>query len=119
MRLSLALLFCGAICCAGCGTDEETETETTGVETPGLPDSATSGETIMTAVNAHCPIMGGEVTDDGGRTDWKGKTIGFCCPGCIDEWNELSEDDKEAKLTKHNSEEAGEHHHGEGEASGA
>ncbi len=42
--------------------------------------------------------MGGEVTDDGGSVDWDGKTVGFCCPGCVDDWNDLSDDDKSAKL---------------------
>ena len=49
--------------------------------------------------------MGGKVTDDGGRVDWNGQTVGFCCPECIPEWNELSDDDKREKLAE--AEEAG------------
>tara|TARA_B100000676_G_scaffold46769_1_gene45433 strand:- start:3334 stop:3633 length:300 start_codon:yes stop_codon:yes gene_type:complete len=52
-------------------------------------------------VNTHCPIMGHEVTDDGGRTKYEGGTVGFCCPGCIDTFNELAADaKKEALATK-------------------
>lgn len=42
--------------------------------------------------------MGGEVTDDGGRVDFNGQTVGFCCPGCIEQWNALPDHEKEAKL---------------------
>ena len=55
-------------------------------------------ETAATAVNAHCPIMGHEVADDGGSTTWNGQTIAFCCEGCLPEWNELSDEDKANKL---------------------
>jgi len=118
MKLTLTLLFCASVCCFGCANQTETTTSETEDGNTQLPDSATSGETILTAVNAHCPIMGGEVTDDGGRTDWNGKTIGFCCPGCIDEWKELTEEEKESKLTKTNSDEGHDHGdaHGDEEA---
>ena len=55
---------------------------------------------VAQAVNTICPIMGGKVTDDGGRVDWNGKTVGFCCPDCIGEWNEFSDDEKEKKLAE-------------------
>jgi hypothetical protein len=117
MKTSFALLICGAMFFCGCAAEDQT-TDTPAVTPPEvgmpameLPGSVTSGEAIMTAVNGHCPIMGGEVTDEGGRTDFNGKCVGFCCPGCIDEWNELSDEDKETKLTKASSEEG--HEHGE------
>ena len=56
--------------------------------------------TVAQAVNTICPIMGGKVTDDGGRVDWNGKTVGFCCPDCIGEWNEFSDDEKTMKLAE-------------------
>ena len=58
-----------------------------------IPDPA-----AIVAVNDLCPIMGGNVTKDGGTASWKGKTIGFCCPECIEQWEALSEADKETKL---------------------
>lgn len=35
------------------------------------------------AINAICPVMGGEVDkDDPIVLEYEGKRIGFCCPGC-------------------------------------
>lgn len=49
-------------------------------------------------VNKVCPIMGGEVTDEGGTVEWNGKRIGFCCAGCEEKWQALSDDEKAEKL---------------------
>lgn len=39
-------------------------------------------------VNSVCPVMGGEVGKDTPyKTVYKGKTIGFCCPDCIEKFN--------------------------------
>jgi len=46
-------------------------------------------------VNAMCPIGNEPVEDDGGRTTYKGKTIGFCCPGCIKKFNAWDETKKD------------------------
>jgi len=32
--------------------------------------------------NAYCPVKGGEVDPATPTMQYKGKTIGFCCPGC-------------------------------------
>ena len=49
------------------------------------------------AINASCPIMPDHaVSADGGTVEYKGDTIGFCCEGCIDGWNEMSDDEKAA-----------------------
>jgi len=32
--------------------------------------------------NAYCPVKGGEVDPEAPTVQYKGKTIGFCCPGC-------------------------------------
>lgn len=67
--------------------------------TSEFPDDSL-GDAILTSSNTHCPIMGHEVSPDGGSTQWKDKTIGFCCEGCIDDWNELTEEQKAAKLAE-------------------
>ena len=59
------------------------------------PDSSTA---VSGPVNAHCPIMGHEVADDGGSTTWNGQSIAFCCEDCLPKWNALSDDDKATKL---------------------
>lgn len=39
-------------------------------------------------INDICPVMGGEVDKDTPyKIEYKGKTIGFCCPGCIAKFN--------------------------------
>lgn len=32
--------------------------------------------------NSYCPVKGGEVDPEAPTVSYKGKTIGFCCPGC-------------------------------------
>jgi len=51
-----------------------------------------------TPVNTVCPIMGGEVTPEGGWTLRQGKTVGFCCEGCNPKWEKLSDEEKAKKL---------------------
>ena len=60
----------------------------------GLSSSAEAS----TPVNENCPIMGHAVSADGGTTEWDGKTIGFCCEGCIEKWSNLTETEKADKL---------------------
>ncbi len=62
---------------------------------------ATSG---ITVVNKVCPIMGSEVkpeelTPELTR-DFNGKKVGFCCPPCLEEWDEMTDAEKTAKLEK-------------------
>lgn len=82
VSLSLALVA------AVVGCNQPTPTDTT--------DDASQPATV--AVNAHCPIMGGKVTDEGGTVEWNGKQIGFCCPGCDEKWQALADDEKSEKL---------------------
>lgn len=42
--------------------------------------------------NAVCPILGGKIDPKTPTVDYKGKKIGFCCPGCDEEF--LSDPDK-------------------------
>jgi len=37
--------------------------------------------------NAYCPVMGDEVDPETKTVEYKGKTIGFCCGGCIKKFN--------------------------------
>jgi len=53
-------------------------------------------------VNGICPIMGSPV--DKAKVpvsltrDFKGQKIGFCCAGCPDSWDKLTDEEKTAKL---------------------
>lgn len=51
-------------------------------------------------VNENCPIMGSPVKAGGGSAEWNGKMVGFCCPGCIEKWDSLSDEAKQTKLTE-------------------
>ena len=60
-----------------------------------LSDTRTSpATTVVATINKNCPVMGSPVTDDGGRYDWNGKNVGFCCPECIDAFAEMSDEEK-------------------------
>ena len=61
-------------------------------------EKVTPAPTPTTPVNTVCPIMGGNVTPEGGSTTWNGQMIGFCCDSCIPEWNELAEEQRAEKL---------------------
>lgn len=74
--LAAALL----LCTTGCGTQAE--------------------GSAPKAVNALCPIRFEPVEDDGGRTEWNGKTVGFCCKNCIADFEALDEAAKTAALEK-------------------
>ena len=52
------------------------------------------------AVNTVCPIMGGKVDPDIETAQFKGQTVGFCCEGCDEKWNKLTDDEKDQKLAE-------------------
>jgi len=61
-------------------------------------DSAETADASAQTVNEVCPIMGGKVTAEGGTVEWNGKTIGFCCDGCEEKWEALTDHEKTEKL---------------------
>ena len=60
------------------------------------------GSGKIAVVNAKCPITGGALGSDGVveklTRDFKGRKIGFCCDGCPEEWDRLTDADKDARL---------------------
>jgi len=95
----LSLLIAGTVMVAGCSESQ-------------------TAAAVAVASNSHCPIMGSEVTDDGGRVTWDDETIGFCCPSCIEKWNALSAEEKAEKLASADSTDSDGHDHGEHEGHG-
>ena len=87
LSLSLSLAF--VTIPVGCNQS----TPTTTAENASQPASATT-----VAVNEYCPVMGGKVTPEGGTVKWDGMTIGFCCDGCDEKWQALSDEEKSEKL---------------------
>jgi hypothetical protein len=51
-------------------------------------------------VNKLCAIKGGEVDAESPTRQFKGVTIGFCCPGCEGKWDKKTDDEKMALLAK-------------------
>ena len=53
-------------------------------------------------VNARCPITGKELNPQNVPEKltrmWKGKKIGFCCDGCPEQWDKLSDEERQKKL---------------------
>ena len=69
-----------------------------GCSEPADPDAGSAtDQAVASSVNPNCPITGSPVASDV-TTERGGKTIGFCCADCIPTWDELSEEQKQAKL---------------------
>lgn len=78
----------------------------------GCADGGGATATAGAAVNSICPIMGGKI-DGATSTEWDGKTVGFCCPPCVDEWNTMSDEEKAEALAGGESSDHGDHDHGD------
>ncbi|HVZ95218.1 MAG TPA: hypothetical protein VG797_11980 [Phycisphaerales bacterium] len=66
-----------------------------------LADSSSGATTADDPVNKVCPIKEGEVDKESPTREFKGVTIGFCCPGCEGKWDKKTDDEKMALLAKH------------------
>lgn len=70
---------------------------------PSLSAFAFTRESVtLTAgpVNKNCPIMGKEVDTEAPTREFKGVSIGFCCPGCDRKWDKKSDAEKMSLLAK-------------------
>lgn len=105
MRYTFAILLASSFIMGCSQSGNETSTTTNS----GNESSASEQEQPKT-VNVHCPIMGGDVTADGGTVTWNGKLIGFCCSGCDKKWEKLSDEEKAQKLADADKEH-GDHDH--------
>ena len=68
---------------------------------PSLTPSASAAVVSADPVNKVCPIKGNEVDKESPTRQFKGQTIGFCCPGCEGKWDAKADEEKIALLTKH------------------
>lgn len=88
---ALSVTFSLALLAAVVGCNQSAPTTTS-------DDSSQPANSTTVAVNTHCPIMGGKVSQEARTVEWNGKTIGFCCDGCDEKFMALSDDDKSEKL---------------------
>jgi len=85
----VAFVVAGAICAlaaSGCSSMSKSGNEST---------DAARGQ----ALNTTCPMMD-EVVDEEVVVEYNGNTIAFCCEGCIDDWNALSDAERDAKVAQ-------------------
>ena len=52
------------------------------------------------AVNTVCPIQPADAADQTVTAEYKGKTIAFCCKGCVTKFNAMDAAGKDAILAK-------------------
>lgn len=52
------------------------------------------------AVNTVCPIVDADGADESVTAEWRGKTIAFCCPTCLRQFNRMTDAQKDAVLVK-------------------
>jgi hypothetical protein len=89
-------------CCTGCpeAWDKLTDAER------DAKLAAVTGAKVLPAgkvVNVTCPIMGTTIdpanVPDGLIREYKGQKVGFCCGACPGAWDQLTDAEKDAKLT--------------------
>lgn len=68
------------------------ETKTVAAVTPAAANA--------TCINTVCPIGGHKLDGDAIKVSYKGKTIGMCCPDCVEEMNKMSEAKRDEVLAK-------------------
>lgn len=78
-RLSLVLLVSATALALGCASTSKSASAS------GMPANK-----VCVVVPDH-PVKEKNPT----TVQWKGKTVGFCCPDCIEDWNAMSEGEKE------------------------
>lgn len=83
-NLTAALTVTASLLLTGCGS---------------VADRAQVEAPAAAAINTTCPVMGEEI-DPEVTTSYNGATVAFCCKGCVSDWNEMSEDERNAFVTK-------------------
>ena len=82
MQISIAVLLVGVLAIGFIGCKEKSEpaptTEQTGSQTPAVSATATEQTT--------CPVMDGNPINKSIFTEYQGKKVYFCCPGCIEKF---------------------------------
>lgn len=87
VRVAGVFLIASAIGLAACQNGEKT---------------ASTAEAKVQTVNTVCPV-GGHDFDSGSRTakttrTYKGQTIGFCCPDCVEAFDSMTAAEKDGVL---------------------
>lgn len=62
--------------------------------------SGSKGSASAGMVNSKCPMVPDHPIDPSVTTTYKGQTVGFCCTGCMPDWNALNDAQRDALLKK-------------------
>lgn len=77
---------------------QATPSSTTQPETRAAADA---GGVAMSAINDKCPVRGGDVPADAATVEYRGYRVGFCCPGCISQWEAKSAAEKDQFIARY------------------
>lgn len=55
--------------------------------------------TIVT-VNQYCAVNNADPVDPSLVREWKGQKIGFCCKGCLPQWDKMTDAEKDAAVAR-------------------
>jgi hypothetical protein len=80
---SLAMVALIGVGVMGCSSDKKEE-----------PKAA------MGLMNSKCPLMPDHPIDPNVTADYKGGKVGFCCDGCLPDWNKMTDAQKDERLAK-------------------
>ncbi len=91
MRTALVLCV-GLIALAGCAKGGSAGSSQAGATQPKQPVAS------MGIVNTKCPIMPSHAAKAKTVADFNGQKVGFCCAGCLPDWNKMSDEQKAAAV---------------------
>ena len=102
MFMLISLLLVGLIMLNGCKKSEPAPSETSADTMQEMQEHAAmmseSAKEVVSAIEqTTCPIMEGNAIDKALFTEYKGKKVYFCCPGCEEKF-EAEPDKYIAKL---------------------
>jgi PBP1b-binding outer membrane lipoprotein LpoB len=106
---SVFSLLCASILLVGCSETPVADDADANKADPATADDAKKDEGAKADdadagttefANAYCPIMLHAISGKGEVTTWNDQTIGYCCDGCKEKFEKLSDDDKKTALAK-------------------
>ena len=78
MRIAMILIASAAL--AGCDSTQK---------------KTTNSNVSMGVINSTCPVSGRSV-EGGPVEEYDGTEVGLCCNGCVDAWNDMPSEKKQA-----------------------
>jgi hypothetical protein len=92
MRTMIALVAVAALAGLGACSNHKA------ADSKGSPAAASANAGML--ANSKCPIVPDHPIDPAVTVMFKSSKVGFCCAGCIDEWDKVSESKKTELLAK-------------------